>query len=263
MMEMQRLRLIDTIRGITIISMIFYHAAWDLLHYNMLVTREFLYGTGARIWQQSICWSFILLSGFCFSYGHHHVKRGLMSLGGGILISVITCIFMPSDRDIFGVLWLLGSATLLMIPVDKLIYNSGDNVKKGDAIQWKSIIGTLLSGILFFLTRNINRGYLGFGNLNLTRVSSAFYKGYVMTFLGFKDPEFYSSDYFSLFPWIFLFAVGFFIQKLTVGTKTENFLQGHGIRLFEFLGRHSFIIYMLHQVAIYAVITLLYYLTKI
>lgn len=253
----KRLRLIDTIRGITIVSMLLYHAAWDLLHYNMLITDEFLYGLGARIWQQSICWSFILLSGFSFSYGHHRIKRGLMSIGGGVLITIVTCVAMPADRDVFGVLWLLGSATLLMIPLDKLLTRINCDSKIG------AFLGTALAMAIFVLTRNINRGYLGFGNINIAKLPEVLYRGYFATYLGFTDKGFYSSDYFSLIPWFFLFVTGYFIQKLISGTKSEGFFREHYIRGFEILGRHSFIIYMLHQVVIFALVTLLYYVTKI
>ena len=48
--------------------MIAYHACWDLV-YLFHADWDWYRGTGAYIWQQSICWTFILLSGFCFSLG--------------------------------------------------------------------------------------------------------------------------------------------------------------------------------------------------
>ena len=62
--KVSRLAGLDTIRGITLLSMMLYHTCWDLV---------FLFGKkipgysgfGGYVWQQSICWTFILLAGFC------------------------------------------------------------------------------------------------------------------------------------------------------------------------------------------------------
>ena len=247
-----RLRMIDTVRGLTILSMMGFHAFWDLFYFGMGVSYQMLTSKPAYIWQQSICWTFILLSGFCFSMGHHHIKRGLMSLGGGIIISIVTQIIMPEERDLFGVLWMLGACTLIWILPDKLFAKIRNKALNALLL--------LLSGGLFFIFRNINSGYFGFEGLNLAPINSNLYKGYLMTFLGFTDPTFYSSDYFSLFPWIFLFTLGYFLNKMLKDTRFESRVLSKGVRPLEFLGRHSFIIYMLHQVVIYGIIYLIYLL---
>ena len=54
---------IDTVRGAALVSMIAYHACWDLVY---LCGADWpWYGSfWAYVWQQSICWTFILLSGY-------------------------------------------------------------------------------------------------------------------------------------------------------------------------------------------------------
>ena len=101
----QRYDLLDTIRGITLLSMICYHGAWDFV-YLYQVKWDWYRGTGAYIWQQSICWTFIFLSGFCWSLGKRHLKRGLMVFGGGLLVTLVTILVMPDNRVVFGVLTL-------------------------------------------------------------------------------------------------------------------------------------------------------------
>ncbi|MDE7404312.1 MAG: DUF1624 domain-containing protein, partial [Lachnospiraceae bacterium] len=66
-----RYGVLDGIRGFVVISMILYHACWDLV-YIFGKDWSWYRGRGAYIWQQSICWSFILLSGFCWSLGKKH-----------------------------------------------------------------------------------------------------------------------------------------------------------------------------------------------
>ena len=58
----RRIASLDALRGLTLVSMIAYHACWDLV-YLVHADWDWYRGTGAYIWQQSICWTFILLSG--------------------------------------------------------------------------------------------------------------------------------------------------------------------------------------------------------
>lgn len=249
-----RIHSLDILRGLTIISMILYHACWDLTYFKFL-PMEFLQSRGAYIWQQSICWTFILLSGFCVNIGHHQLKRGLITLGSGVLVTLAVMIFMKDSPDIFGVLWLLGSAAILIIPIDKML------PKKTIA----STCGLIISVILFFVTRSINLGYLGFESLKICELPKSLYSGYFMTYLGFQDPTFYSSDYFSLIPWFFLFSTGYFIGRLTLPRlthKSGNTSSKFTCKPIEFLGRHSLIIYLIHQPIAYGVIYLIYTLRK-
>ena len=111
-MKKNRFQLLDTIRGIVLISMIIYHATWNMVYiYGM--DWNWYKSRGAYIWQQSICWTFILLSGFCFSLGKRHLKSGLMIFGGGLLVTLVTLLAMPQNRVIFGVLTCIGSCILL------------------------------------------------------------------------------------------------------------------------------------------------------
>ena len=72
-----RYHLLDGIRGIVLISMIVYHCSWNLV-YIYGVKWPWYHGTGAYVWQQSICWTFLLLSGFCWEMGGQHIERGLL-----------------------------------------------------------------------------------------------------------------------------------------------------------------------------------------
>ena len=62
-MEGKRRYLLDGLRGLTLISMILYHGMFDLVEIYGLHIPWFVERPG-YVWQQSICWIFILLSGF-------------------------------------------------------------------------------------------------------------------------------------------------------------------------------------------------------
>lgn len=107
-----RYALLDELRGLDLVSMMLYHGCWDLV--NLFgIQADWYYGLPGHLWQQSICWVFILLSGFCVQLGHHTLRRGAQVFGAGALVTAVTLLFMPEDRVIFGVLTLLGSAMLL------------------------------------------------------------------------------------------------------------------------------------------------------
>ncbi len=248
----RRYKFLDSVRGMVLISMILYHACWDLV-YIFGKKWSWYGGTCAYIWQQSICWTFILLSGFCWSLGSRPAKRGLLVLLSGTVVSLATLLFMPENRVVFGVLTLIGSCMLLMIPLHKALRY----IPAG--------AGVFTSGFLFFIVRDINEGYLGFENFHIIKLPDRLYSGMVMTFLGFPHPDFYSTDYFSLFPWIFLFLTGYFLYGAAAGACQEKFMEKYlmwEIKPLSFLGRHSLIIYMLHQPVIYGVFTLLRSLEK-
>ncbi len=236
-----RYALLDTIRGIMLLSMILYHGAWDLV-YLYGVNWDWYRGKGAYFWQQSICWTFILLSGFCWSLGKRHVRRGLMVFGGGLLVTIVTLIAMPENRVVFGVLTLTGSCMLLMIALEKILCNI------------PGVVGLVGSFVLFLLTRNVNNGYLGFENLNLLKLPGEWYRGYVTAYLGFPPASFYSTDYFSLIPWLFLFVSGYFLYRMFEKKELlKKTVFGLGVEPFTFLGRHSLVIYLLHQPVLYLI----------
>ena len=194
----KRYALIDTLRGLAIISMIGYHACWIMSYFGILISADTLFSSWFNAWQKSICISFIVIPGFSFSLGSNHVRSGLIVFGWGLIITVITVLFFYDIRIIFGVLTLTGSAILLTIPVDKLL-NSRDIGNKSCYMIFLAV-----EILLFLFTYNINRGYLGFGSFRLN-LPAELYNGYIATYLGFMTPGFYSTDYFSLMPWYFLY----------------------------------------------------------
>ena len=112
---------------------------------------------------------------------------------------------------------------------------------------------------LFGITYGMNDGYVGFFGLELLELPSALYSNLVTTFFGFPDPWFWSSDYFSLFPWTFLYFTGYFVYRLWKAEQIPgaNCLN-RKIPLLTWMGKHSLIIYMIHQPIIFGVLELVF-----
>ena len=244
---MKRYELIDSLRGLAIISMILFHACWIMNHFGILITSEMVSGTGFLIWERTICISFITIAGFSFPFGRHHLRTGLILSGIGAVIMAVTWIFVPEIRIVFGILTFLGAATLIMIPFDKAAGRACSD-RRG-----LSVTLFIASLILFLFTYNINRGYLGFGTIPFIALPKALYKGYIAAFFGFLEPGFFSTDYFSVLPWIFLYAGGYFLNKIIMGTRVEETFLKKNIPGVSAMGRHSLLIYLIHPIVLYLI----------
>ena len=103
-----RYALLDELRGLDLVSMILYHACWDMM-FLFGIWMDWYAGMPGRLWQQTICWVFILLSGFCAPFGRHMLRRGVTVFAAGALVTAVTLVFMPGNRVIFGVLTFRGT----------------------------------------------------------------------------------------------------------------------------------------------------------
>ena len=245
-MELQtaaRYRLLDELRGLDLISMMLYHGMWDVV-FLFGVAQKWYTGRPGFVWQQSICWVFILLSGFCLPLGHHPFRRGAVVFGAGALVTAVTLLFLPEDVVWFGVLTLLGSAMLLTGLVQKWLQ------------KIPPAVGLAVSLILFALTYHTMDGYWGLGPLRWA-LPQGLYANYLTAYLGFYPVSFYSSDYFPLLPWLFLFWAGYYLHPL-VGRKRMEPLRRSVCPPLGWLGRHSLVLYLLHQPVIFGVLTLVF-----
>lgn len=235
-----RYNAIDALRGFSILNMIIYHAIWDLV-YIFGFHWQWYSSLPAHIWQQCICQTFIILSGFCVPLGRRRFKRGISVLLSGCLISVVTAIFMPQERVVFGILTFIGSCMLLTIPLERLLK------------RINPYCGTAVNIALFVMTKNINQGYLCFYKL-----PQALYSNKFTAYMGFPPSDFQSTDYFSIFPYVFLYITGYFLYRVLESRNLLDKLQRSKIGALEWIGRRSLIIYLIHQPMIYLLFLMIF-----
>lgn len=249
---MKRYDLIDTLRGLAVISMIGFHACFIISYFGLGIPSDALFGPGFMIWERSICFSFITIAGYSFSFGRHHLKSGLMLFGIGLVITAVTCLAVPDIRIIFGVLTFLGTATLIMIPLDRIVKKRYKETQKGPT--GAGIVLLAASLVLFVFTYNINKGFLGIRQIYPIRLPQELYRGYISTFFGFMDPGFYSSDYFSLIPWFFLYLSGYFLHGIVAGSRFEAGFMTKGIPGIKAIGRHALPVYIIHPIVLFIIV---------
>ena len=214
---------LDAFRGICILGMVVVHLLYDLTELYRIVQwnppdiYDFVKSWGGLL--------FLILSGLCATLGSKSVRRGLVVLGAGMIVSLVTYgmyHFGFAGKSIiiyFGVLHCLGICMILWPIFRKL--------------PWYVllILGVILVAVGFhFKTITVESQYLfPFGLL---------YRG------------FSSSDYFPLLPNLGYFLLGGALGK-TLYRKKESLLpalEGNILlRPLCFLGRHSLWVYLLHQ----------------
>lgn len=226
---------LDAARGIGILGMVLVHLLYDLRQFfgflpagNSLLL-SFLMDWGGVL--------FFLICGICVTLGSHPVRRGLLVLGCGLLVSAVTRIavalgFFESSMIIrFGVLHSLGVCMLLWPLVKKL--------------PWPVLAG--IGGILVVL------------GLYLEQRAFAFAQWLYP--LGLRTPQFVSADYFPLLPFFGFFLLGAVFGKTLYRKKTSLFpnirQENPLIRFLSLTGRWSLPVYLLHQPVLTGLLMLL------
>lgn len=241
-----RYHTLDELRGFAILCMVVYHALYTMV-YVLNVTELYKIYNFFTPAQPYFAAFFIFLSGIACSFSRSNLKRGLKLLGIAVAISVVT-LFLSSKgfggvQIYFGILHLLAVCMILaslFIPY----------MKKGS-----KPLGIMLMLFLFFITYNIELGYIGINPVTLDIPNSFYATNYLMPF-GIYKLGFVSADYFPIFPWAFMFFAGVFVGFYEKTGKFPKFLKKRRISFLSYLGRNTLIIYILHQPVIYLLSTI-------
>lgn len=250
-----RYYLLDAFRGFTMISMVLYHFCYD---YFAAFGRnpDFIRSMPAYLWQQSICISFIIISGIVWPLGRKHaLKRGIILILLGFIITLVTIFFIPSETIQYGILTFLGIATLFMIPLDKAFGSNQKSGKNNPVLT--ELIHVITALILFALTRHIPNGYIGTRNHIFAKLPQSLYTVTALTPLGLPTPDFRSADYFPVIPWIFMYIFGYHLGKLLRCNKAFIKAGTHRIPFLSRLGTKSLLVYIIHQPVCYGIIWLI------
>lgn len=226
---------LDALRGLFIIGMVAVHLVYDMQAFlgSSFLADSALYYFLSQ-WGGAL---FFLISGICVTLGSHPVKRGLIVLGCGLVVSLVTIgMYLLDFADqgmiiYFGVLHCLGVCMLLW-PVFR-------------RIPWW-ITGILAAFIIVYGVY-----------LDSRHLGSSMW----LLMLGFKPAGFVSADYFALMPFLGFFLAGSVIGKLVYKNKVSLFPkvnpQNPVIGIFTRIGRWSLPIYMLHQPILTGIVMLL------
>ncbi len=240
----KRYYLLDSIRGICILGMIVYHTLFDIGAFAGIGLTDSVNAVLDVIRDFGVC-VFVCLSGICVHFAKRPLKRALEVFCSGLLVSIVTFLVMPEMTVVFGILSFMGTAALMMIPLKKY------------ADKLPAVPFAVLSFALFLFTFESAYGYFGYYGIKIAEVPPFFYGNLITAMLGFPPDWFFSSDYYPLIPWIFMFFFGFFLWKIL--SKSKGFLRilDFRIKFLELVGRKSLYIYIVHQPLILGLIMLI------
>ena len=106
-----RIFFLDEMRGLALIGMIIYHAAYDL--YAIFGLDFDFYSPAWDTFQMAICCTFIIIAGISSMLTRKALIHGLVVFGCGMLMTLGTYFFMPSQVIWFGVLHFLGASMII------------------------------------------------------------------------------------------------------------------------------------------------------
>ena len=226
-----RRTLLDMLRGLALVGMILYHFCFNLdsiFH----VSLPWFHSFGAAAWQFCNSALFLLIAGICTHLTRHIFQRAIRLALVAIALSLVTFLFMPEELIVFGILHCIAACLLIYGAFQPWLRR----VPAG--------LGMFVCALLFFVTFHLPHQYLFFEPFSLS-LPASLYVFYPLSLLGFRSVSFYSADYFPLFPYLFLFLFGHYLGYLVL--KLPQSIQTLGLRPLNFLGRHSLVVYLLHQ----------------
>jgi uncharacterized membrane protein len=237
-----RVALLDELRGLAIVNMIAYHVCYDLVYIHGCALPWFR-GAAAGAWQEYICLSFIGVAGICTTLSARPYLRAFKVCACALMITAVTLYAYPDQLIVFGILHCLGASMLL--------YAAGRRFLRG----LPPALGFIAALLFALATWEVTRGVLGFGPFTVCLPAFLYGTDWLFPF-GFRNADFYSADYFPLFPYLFVFlaggACGALVKYLPPSARRVH------IRPLAYLGRHSLLIYLLHQPVAIALLGLLF-----
>lgn len=210
---------IDLLRGIAFFLMVYDHVIYDL---NAIfgIKTYILWGYDHYIGDVSAI-LFMVLCGISVNLSKNSIKRGSSVFLCSAVLSLVTFV-MDSVAGTkmffikFGILHFLALAMLIGYFVRKLPC-------------WSVLLlsaGSYALGLFFESVKDI---------------------GNELFFLGLHGPRFYSGDYYPLFPNLAFVFLGIAIGKIFYREKKSLFRSAPPDGIFQLAGRHSLLLYMIHQ----------------
>lgn len=231
--ERKRIDLIDAARGLSVILMVIHHALYDLVVF-----------LGAPSW---LFWNpvfnflhyifaglFIFLSGVSSQFSRSNVKRGIKVFAIAIVLTFITSLPFVDAPIRFGVLHLLGFC-MAFYGLTRRVWDTIPR-KLAPLLYVVLLVGTALA--VQFVTIDVSWLWM----------------------FGWTSPDFFSADYFPIFPWLFVFLLGTWAGVYIIERRLPEWFYEKRVALLPAVGKKALLIYVLHQPVLYGIVMLIAYI---
>lgn len=250
-MSESRWRTLDAARGLAVLAMIAFHLIWDLSHFGY-APANLPWSAPVKIFGHSIAFAFLFIAGVALVLAHRSAirwpafwRRFAIIAAAAALVTAGTYVAFPKAFVFFGILHCIALASLIAVPF--LL------------APWPMA----LAGGLFFI---VGAEFLA---------SPAFNADWLQ-WIGLSTTEPMTQDWRPLFPWAGALLLGVAAGRATLSPRErvdakhpgEGLLASSGKPLtpalradplptgegLNFLGRHSLLIYLAHQPALFALL---------
>lgn len=228
----QRLRLIDALRGVAIALMVAFHFCFDMAYLG-LAGFDFYndaFWLNARTFILS---SFLLLVGVSLVLANrtefvfrHYFRRLMLVTGAALLVSLSTWFMFGERMVFFGVLHCIAVASVIGL----LFLRAG----------WLNLLfGVVLIGLAL--------GY-----------ESVWFDVPGRRWIGLMTHKPLTEDYVPLLPWFGVVLVGMALGTSLkyLARRVQQSLDTRPVNMLAYAGRHSLIIYLLHQPLLFGLLSL-------
>lgn len=229
---MQRITEIDFLRGIAILMMVFFHFLWNLNYFGFTALE--LYTGFWGLFQKTTAFIFLFLVGISLAISFNRNKNGFEKrffLRGtkvfvyGLVLTLFSLMFFPFEPILFGVLHLIGASIFFSIP---FIQKKYFNLFFGAAI---------IVLPLFFDFSSLGNDFFFWAGLSASQPAL---------------------DFFPLIPWFGVVLIGIFSGNTLYPNAKPVFELSQPAKKFtvaiEFLGKHSLLIYFVHQMVLFPIV---------
>ena len=237
---------LDFLRGLALVLMLIQHIGYDLRYeFNLPV-----FGILESKWFWAFLHPFILvlfvgISGTCSAFSNNNFKRGLKLLGVAAGLTLVTYLI----TRFAGVYCLIIFNVLALLAISILFYALVQFIEKKAKIK-PAVTNMVLGFIGIYITAVGNTiGYMNYSSNNLLFLPVGF---------AIKNaPQ--VADHMHIFPWMGVFFIGCVFGRVCYPEKKSlvpaQMKKFHIVAApFEFLGRHSLVIYLAHQPLVYGLL---------
>ena len=230
-----RFSIIDSLRGLAVTMMIVFHFCYDLTYFEF-TKFDFYHDPFWLNFRSIIVSLFLVVVGISLTLVNTHalaknrvIRRLVILFLCSLLITVVSYFLFPGRTIVFGIIHFITIASIFSLAF----------------VQWP-----LLSGLL-----GVSLIYIG------NNVSNVFFNQSALHWLGMMTYRPNTEDYVPLLPWLGVvlcgISIGWLLTNTTIGKNILSLeINIIGIEIFRWLGRNSLLVYMLHQVILFALFSL-------
>jgi uncharacterized membrane protein len=233
-----RLAYVDMARGLALVAMIAYHFSFDLAWFGFLHV-NFYTSPVAIVVRDLIVTSFLLVCGMSLTLATRHGfrakkfwKREAYIVGCALLVSAASALAFPRSWIYFGILHCIAVSSVLALP---------------------------------FMNRFKTAFVVGVGVILIGAwAQHPWFDWLPASVIGFTTAPPPTEDYAPIFPWFGVVLLGMALQQILLTKKIGTRLGARKMSVGQVLGmmgRHSLVIYMVHQPILIGGVALAHWLT--